>query len=120
MAVEVEVILELGLFGGPLILDEFDDFHGGFEARGGRGLRIAQNLSESVACEPAEIAEFIEQDLSAILPGCEESAGESRVVPGPKVDCASMDPAPFGGGGDGSSLDAGFQDFALNGRQGVE
>ncbi len=35
--IEVLVCLELGEFGGALTLDEFDDFHGGFQADGGGG-----------------------------------------------------------------------------------
>ncbi len=89
-------------------LHELDDFHCGLESGGGGGVRIAQNLSESVARQLAEIGEFVEEQFGAVLPGGEQGAGEHSVVLAPLVDRAAMDPSAFSGGGDGGSCNEGF------------
>jgi hypothetical protein len=59
-AAAVEIGFECGDLGGALILDDFDNLHGGFEASGGGGVFIAKDLSQSVARELREPGEFIE------------------------------------------------------------
>ena len=57
--------------------NEFDDFHGGLESHGCRGLLVTQDLSKSVECEAGEVAEFVDEAFRAVVAGGQAGAGEA-------------------------------------------
>ncbi len=119
-AVVVQLLLELGQFGRPLVLHDFDDLHGGLEAGGGGGVLVAENVSKSVDCQAGEVTEFVEKALGPGVPGFEEHGSESGVVAGPIVYGGPVDAGAFGGSGDGLPGDEGLEDVLLYGVEGVE
>ena len=89
VAVEaVELDLGDGSFanGGALRFDEFNDLHGGFESDGCRGQLVTENVSKSVECEVGEAAEFVYEELGAVVAGGEKGAGEVGVLLRPEMD----------------------------------
>lgn len=105
---------------GTLRFDEFDDFQGGFESHGCRGLLVTQDLSKSVEREVGKIAEFFDETLRPVVAGAQENPGKAGVFLAPEVDGGAMQAGLFGGGGDGLPDDEGLQYLLLNGSERVE
>ena len=100
--------------------DEFGDFDGGFEADGGGGLVVAEDLSKSVDGEVGQVAEFVHNAVGALLAEGEEGTGEVREGAGPEMHGGAVDPGFPGSRGDGEARDEAFEHLDLNRRQGVE
>ena len=105
---------------GALGFHEFDDFHGGFEAGGGGGFAVAEDLSKSVECEAGEVSELFQETVGSVVASGEEDTGEVRVFLGPEVDGGAVNAGRFCGGGDGLACDESLQYLLLNGSKSVE
>jgi hypothetical protein len=102
--------------GSALGVDHFDDFHGGLEARGGRGFVVTENVSKSVDCQVGEVAEFVDQAGGALVAEVGQDLVKARDAAGPKVNRAAVEAGLLGGGADGRARGEALQDLHLDGR----